>query len=131
LMSMSSENNIVFFVTVMDGIHAMGSKIGSFDSSFDACEKTHLDPQEYFISDSDTMTVFIPAYNITLQPHEYKIIDPGGLVICRPMAMHYTVETESGYSYVVYSPVALVVALLYLLARCFCCCQACNKETEG
>jgi hypothetical protein len=70
----------------------MSSTNGTSNSSFDTCVKIRLEAHEYYISDNDTMTVFISAYNKTLQPHEYRIDNESGLFICLPFGMGFGTE---------------------------------------
>jgi hypothetical protein len=81
----------------------------------DTCRKIRLEAHEYYIEDNDTMIVFIPAYNATLQPYEYRIGNDSRLNICLPEfdAADVT-EYAKGLGYITVVGVSLSIFFLIL-----------------
>jgi hypothetical protein len=80
--------------------------------------KIRLEAHEYDISDNDTMTVYISVYNMTLQPHEYKIDNESGLFMCWPFDMEFGTEvppqTDTGLRYITVIGISLSILCLAL-----------------
>jgi hypothetical protein len=89
-------------------------------SSLGSCQKIQLEAAEYEIEDSDTMTVFVPAYNTTFQLHEYRIGNDSRLTICLPrfiiedVYVHHLVQ---GLGYV--TAVGVSLSIIFLLLHLF------------
>jgi hypothetical protein len=84
-------------------------------SVLDACPKIQLEAHEYYIEDNNTMIVFIPAYNVTLQSYEYRIGNDSRLNICLP---EFDVEdmgwAAKGLGYITMVGVSLSIFFLLL-----------------
>jgi hypothetical protein len=84
-------------------------------SILNTCPKIQLEAHEYYIEDNTTMIVFIPAYNATLLPHEYRIGNDSRLNICLP---EFDVEdmgwSTKGLGYITMVGVSLSVFFLLL-----------------
>jgi hypothetical protein len=90
-------------------------------SSLDTCLKILLKPDEYYIEDNDTMTVFVPAYNMTLQLHEYRIGNNSQLIICLPkFNVEDIKEFAQGLRYITIAGVSLSIFFLMLHLLVFC-----------
>jgi hypothetical protein len=87
-------------------------------SSLGSCQKIQLEAAEYEIEDSDTMTVFVPAYNTTFQLHEYRIGNDSRLTICLPGfiigGVHHLVH---GLGYV--TAVGVSLSIIFLILHLF------------
>jgi hypothetical protein len=66
------------------------------------------------MSDNDTMSVFIPQYNITLKPHQYRITNDSGLVMCRPFDPQVTPKTDRWLWYITMTGISLSILCLVL-----------------
>lgn len=82
------------------------------------CSKIHLEHNEYYVEDNDTKTVFIPAHNRTLQPHEYIIGKESQLIICLP---EFDEEDEEEFSPVLgyITMVGLSLSIFFLILHLF------------
>jgi len=93
----------------------MASTNSTSNSSLDTCLKFRLEPHEYYIEDNDTMTVFISAYNMTLQPQDYRIDNDSRLVMCLPhFGMEPVPEFAHGIGYITVIGVSLSILFLVL-----------------
>jgi hypothetical protein len=86
--------------------------------SLDTCSKIQLECAEYYIQDNDTMAVFIPAYNTTLQLHEYRIGNDSRLTICLPEFSTEDVE-EFSQGLVYITMVGLSLSIVFLILHLF------------
>jgi hypothetical protein len=107
---------VVFFVTdLAREDYTSASENETSTSSLDTCQKIRLEPHEYYIKDNDTMTVFISAYNMTMQPHEYKIDNESRLIICLPeFEPEFEPEFDQGLGYITVIGVSLSILFLVL-----------------
>jgi hypothetical protein len=111
-----SESNSVISVTDLarDNYTSASTNETSI-SILDTCPKIRLDPHEYYVEDNDTMTVFISAYNMTLQLHEYKIDNNSRLIICLPeFDTEFVPEFDHGVGYITVIGVSLSILFLVL-----------------
>lgn len=113
---MSSESNSGVSVTdLAPDSYTMAGTNDTSNSSLDTCLKVRLEPHEYYIEDNDTMTVFIPAYNMTLQPQEYRIDNESRLVMCWPQFdTEFVTEYAQGIRYITVIGVSLSILFLVL-----------------
>jgi hypothetical protein len=113
---MSSESNSGISVTdLTPDEYTMASTNETSNSSLDTCLKVRLEPRYYYIEDNDTMTVFISDYNMSLQPHEYRIDNDSGLFICLPQFYTDLVpDFDLGIVYITVIGVSLSILFLVL-----------------
>lgn len=84
-------------------------------SILDTCLKIRLEAHEYHIEDNDTMIVFIPAYNATLRPYEYRIGNDSRLYICLPeFGTENVGESAEGLGYITVVGISLSIFFLVL-----------------
>jgi hypothetical protein len=115
---MSSESNIgVFFTDMTPENYTTFSSNETSNSSLETCLKIILEPHEYYIEDNDTMTVYISVYNMTLQPHEYKILNDSRLVICSPFEAEFPPEPDHVTVYI--TVIGLSLSILFLVLHLF------------
>jgi hypothetical protein len=93
--------------------------IETSNSSFDTCVIVRLEPHQYYIEDNESMTVFISLYNMTLQPHDYKIDNDRGLVMCRPFDADFPPESDHVTVYITVLGISLSILFLLLHLSAF------------